>query len=171
MSGVDSGIKVDTATCGDITALEKRDRAFIIMQIGKPEGGKTDKVLTKFQLTSAEVADVVAKGSVNVNGTEVALPKRDEKAGETDAWLVFRAAIPTFPIAVGSCFVEFKTKDGRDTDKLIYVTWNPDSASVKDKMKYSSTKIHNKFTSSPTKHQAGDLDDITFAEVAGILRK
>jgi len=171
MSGVDSGIKVDTQTIEDINLLEARKKAFIIMQITKPEGGKVDKVLTKFMLTNEECTAVVAAGSVDVNGTTVTLPKRDEKAGESDKWLVFRACLSTFSIAVGSCFVDYKSKDGRDTDKLIYVTWNPDNANVKDKMKYSSTKIHNKFPSSPTKHQAADTDDITFAEVAAVLRK
>jgi len=171
MAGVDSGIKVDTATCADISALEKRAKAFLIMQIGKPEGGKVEKVLTKVALTTEEVTAAVEANQVSVNGNMVTLPKRDEKNGETDVWWVFRTCIATFPIAYGSCFVEYKTKDGRDTDKLVYVTWNPDNAAVKDKMKYSSTKVLNKFTSTPTKHQASDTDDITYSEITAVVRK
>lgn len=170
MAGVDSGIKVDTATCADIAALEKRQKAFVIMQIGKPEGGKVEKVLTKLALTNDEVAAALAAGEIQVNDQTVKLTK-NEKNGETDVWCVFRSCLATFSIAYGSCFVDFKTKDGRDSDKLCYVTWNPDSASVKDKMKYSSTKVMNKFSSTPVKHQASDTDDITYTEIEAVVKR
>jgi len=170
MAGVDSGIKVDTATCADIAALEKRAKAFVIMQIGKPEGAKMEKVLTKFTMTNEEVAAAIAAGEVTVNDSTLKLTK-NEKNGETDVWCVFRTCIVTYSIAYGSCFVEYKTKDGRDSDKLVYVTWNPDAASVKDKMKYSSTKVMNKFSSTPVKHQASDSDDMSYAEIEGVVKK
>ena len=168
MAGVDSGIKVDQATCDDINALEKRQKAFIILQIAKPEGSKVEKVVTRLAMTNEEVAAAVAAGSLTVNDKTVELAK---KGDETDTWCVFRSAIATFSIAYGSCFVDFTTKDGRPTDKLVYVTWNPDGASVKDKMKYSSTKVMNKFKSTPLKHQASDTDDITYTEITGVVRK
>lgn len=168
MAGVDSGIKVDTATCADIAALEKKKKAFVIMQIAKPEGAKVEKVVTKLALTNEEVADAIAAGSYTINDQTVTF---DKKGAETDVWCVFRKCIATFPIAYGSCFVEYKTKDGRDSDKLVYITWNPDGASVKDKMKYSSTKVMNKFSSTPLKHQASDPDDITYAEIEGVVKK
>jgi len=172
MAGVDSGIKVDGTCCTDISSeLEKKKLAFIIMQIGKPEGGKVEKVLTKFKMTNDEVAAAVAAGEVDVNGTTVKLPKQDANNSETEAWCVFRTALVTFPIAWGSCFVDYKTKDGRDSDKLVFVTWNPDSAGIKDKMKYSSTKVLNKFSSTPMKHQAADADDITYKEIVDKVRK
>jgi len=174
MAGVDSGIKVDSACCADISALEKRALAFVIMQIGKPEGGKIEKVLTKFKLTTDEVKEVVAAGSVTVGDKTVEVKKEskpDANNPESDTWCVFRQVIQTFPIAYGSCFVDYKTKDGRDSDKLVYVTWNPDNAGVKDKMKYSSTKVLNKFSSTPLKHQASDSDDITFKEITDVVRK
>jgi len=169
MAGVDSGIKVDGTCCTDISSeLEKKKLAFIIMQIGKPEGGKVDKVLTKVKMTNEEVTAAVAAGEVTVGGTTLKLKK---DASETDTWCVFRTAIATFPIAYGSCFVDFTTKDGRPTDKLVYVQWNPDSAGIKDKMKYSSTKVLNKFSSTPMKHQAADADDITYKEIVDKVRK
>jgi cofilin len=36
--------------------------------------------------------------------------------------------------------LEFETKDGRPTSKLIFISWVPDTASVREKMLYSSSK-------------------------------
>lgn len=168
MAGVDSGIKVDTACCADITALEKRDKAFVILQIGKPEGGKVEKVLTKMAMTNAEVDAAMAEGKVSVNDQEVELKQKD---GESNAWCVFRSCIVKFPIAYGSCLVDYSSKDGRPTDKLVYVTWNPDTAVIKDKMKYSSTKVLNKFSSTPLKHQASDTDEVSYKDILAVVRK
>jgi len=170
MAGVDSGIKVETQCCSDIAELEKKKLAFIIMQIGKPEGSKVQKVLTKLKMTNEEVAAAVAAGQVTFNDQTVKLDK-DTKNSETDAWCVFRSTIATLPIAYGSCFVDFKTKDGRDSDKLVYIIYNTDNAGVKDKMVYSSTKVMNKFSSTPLKHQAADTDDITYKEIVEVVRK
>jgi len=168
MAGVDSGIKVDSATCADIAALEKKNKAFLIMQIGKPEGGKVEKVLTTLAMTGDEVAAAVLAGEVAVGDKTV---KLDRKNNETDTWLVFRTCLATMTIAYGSCFVDYDSKDGRPTDKLVYVTWNPDAATIKDKMKYSSTKVLNKFSSTPMKHQASDADDISFTEIVSVVRR
>lgn len=169
MAGVDSGIKVETACCADIAALEKRERAFVIMQIAKPEGVKVEKVVTKMAMTNAQVAEAMAAGEVTLG--EAAPLKLTKKGEESDTWCVFRTCIATFPIAYGSCFVDFTTKDGRPTDKLVYVQWNPDSAPIKEKMKYSSTKVLNKFTSTPQKHQANEADDVSYTEILGVVKK
>jgi len=36
--------------------------------------------------------------------------------------------------------LEFKTKDGRPTSKLVFISWIPDSSSIREKMLYSSSK-------------------------------
>ena len=36
--------------------------------------------------------------------------------------------------------MEFETKDGRPTSKLVFISWNPDTGSVRSKMIYSSSK-------------------------------
>jgi len=168
-AGVDSGIKVDPATVTDIAALEKKKKAFIIMQIGKPEGGKVEKVLTKLAMDNDEVAAAIAAGEVTVNGETVKLGTKLKN--ETDIWFVFRSAIVTFPMAYGSCFVDYKTKDGRDSDKLVFIVWNPDGATIKDKMKYSSTRVVNKFGSTPVNHQASDADEVSYAEIEAVVNK
>ena len=36
--------------------------------------------------------------------------------------------------------LDYKTDDGRPQDKLLFVNWAPDSAPIKSKMVYASTK-------------------------------
>ena len=36
--------------------------------------------------------------------------------------------------------LEFSTDDGRPTSKIVFITWNPDTAPVRSKMLYSSSK-------------------------------
>jgi len=36
--------------------------------------------------------------------------------------------------------LDFKTDDGRPTSKIVFITWNPDTAPVRGKMLYSSSK-------------------------------
>ena len=36
--------------------------------------------------------------------------------------------------------LDFETKDGRPTSKLVFISWVPDTASVREKMLYSSSK-------------------------------
>ena len=36
--------------------------------------------------------------------------------------------------------LEFKTSDGRPTSKLVLISWNPDTASIRSKMVYSGSK-------------------------------
>jgi cofilin len=36
--------------------------------------------------------------------------------------------------------LEFLSTDGRPTSKLVFITWNPDSGSIRDKMLYSGSK-------------------------------
>jgi len=170
MAGVDSGIKVDQAACADIGLLEKKQKAFLILQIAKPEGSKVEKVITKLAMTLDEVNKAMEAGTVEVNGQTKELTL-NSKTDETPTWCVFRTCLATFPIAYASCFVDYKTKDGRDSDKLVFVTWNPDNAGVKQKMVYSSTKVMNKFSSTPLKHQASDADDITYAEIVSVVKK
>jgi len=36
--------------------------------------------------------------------------------------------------------LEFETNDGRPTSKLVFIAWIPDTASIREKMLYSSSK-------------------------------
>jgi cofilin len=36
--------------------------------------------------------------------------------------------------------LDFKSKDGRPTSKLVFISWNPDTGSIRSKMLYSASK-------------------------------
>jgi cofilin len=52
----------------------------------------------------------------------------------------FCEALPENECRYGLIDLEFKSTDGRPTSKLVFITWNPDSGSIRDKMLYSGSK-------------------------------
>ena len=36
--------------------------------------------------------------------------------------------------------MDFEAKDGRQTSKMVFISWNPDTASIRSKMIYSGSK-------------------------------
>lgn len=151
---MDSGIKVEAATVQQIQDLEqKRTYEFLIMQIAVPEGKSKPAVVTKEILNKQQCLDEVEAAGVEL------------QKGETASWYCFRTRLEKYDICYGACFIDYKTGDGRDGGKLMFITWNTDNAKMAEKMKYSSTKVLNKFNSGPTKHQAADKDDVTYLEI------
>eukprot|EP00525_Craspedostauros_australis_P002619 CAMPEP_0198109818 /NCGR_PEP_ID=MMETSP1442-20131203/1863_1 /TAXON_ID= /ORGANISM="Craspedostauros australis, Strain CCMP3328" /LENGTH=142 /DNA_ID=CAMNT_0043765627 /DNA_START=146 /DNA_END=574 /DNA_ORIENTATION=+ len=64
-----------------------------------------------------------------------------EKSGDrTQTYDDFAAELPENEGRYGLIDLDFTTKDGRPTSKLVLLTWNPDSASIRDKMLYSGSK-------------------------------
>ena len=94
-------------------------------------------------------------------------PETFRLCGEESAtWCVFRTRLATYTCAYGSSLIRYRVeKDSRDVDKLMFAIWMSDLATTKDKMKYSSTKVMNKFGITPVKVQAGDKDDISYLEI------
>ena len=52
----------------------------------------------------------------------------------------FCGELPENSCRYGLIDLEFKTDDGRPTSKLVLITWNPDTAPIRDKMLYSGSK-------------------------------
>lgn len=52
----------------------------------------------------------------------------------------FCAELPENDCRYGLIDLEFETDDGRPTSKLVFISWNPDTASVRPKMLYSGSK-------------------------------
>ena len=52
----------------------------------------------------------------------------------------FCASLPDDDCRYGLVDLDFTTTDGRPTSKLVLITWNPDTASVRSKMLYSGSK-------------------------------
>jgi len=64
-----------------------------------------------------------------------------DKIGQRDAtYQDFCDALPENEPRYGLIELEFTTKDGRPTSKLVFVSWNPDSGSIRNKMIYSASK-------------------------------
>jgi cofilin len=52
----------------------------------------------------------------------------------------FVAALPADDCRYGLIDLEFESEDGRPTSKLVFISWNPDTASVRPKMLYAGSK-------------------------------
>ena len=48
--------------------------------------------------------------------------------------------LPENDCRYGLIDLEFMAGEGRPTSKLVFITWNPDSGSIRDKMLYSGSK-------------------------------
>jgi cofilin len=64
-----------------------------------------------------------------------------EKQGSIDkTYDDFVADLPEDDCRYGLIDLEFETDDGRPTSKLVFISWNPDTASIRPKMLYSGSK-------------------------------
>jgi len=64
-----------------------------------------------------------------------------EKQGDiTKSYDDFVADLPENDCRYGLIDLEFETDDGRPTSKMVFISWNPDTASVRPKMLYSGSK-------------------------------
>eukprot|EP00544_Gedaniella_sp_CCMP2646_P011302 CAMPEP_0202494194 /NCGR_PEP_ID=MMETSP1361-20130828/10991_1 /ASSEMBLY_ACC=CAM_ASM_000849 /TAXON_ID=210615 /ORGANISM="Staurosira complex sp., Strain CCMP2646" /LENGTH=142 /DNA_ID=CAMNT_0049124617 /DNA_START=40 /DNA_END=468 /DNA_ORIENTATION=+ len=64
-----------------------------------------------------------------------------EKKGSIDkGYDDFVADLPEDDCRYGIIDLEFETDDGRPTSKLVFISWNPDTASIRPKMLYSGSK-------------------------------
>jgi cofilin len=63
--------------------------------------------------------------------------------------------------------VEINTKSGATTNKLIFIAWSDDNASVKPKMLYASSKdaLKKALTGINEEYQATDRGDLDLAEI------
>lgn len=63
-----------------------------------------------------------------------------EKGERSKTYDDFCSALPDDDCRYGLIDLDFTTTDGRPTSKLVLITWNPDTASVRSKMLYSGSK-------------------------------
>lgn len=66
--------------------------------------------------------------------------KIEKSADRSKTYEDFCEDLPDNECRYGLIDLEFKTDDGRPTSKLVFITWNPDSGSIRDKMLYSGSK-------------------------------
>jgi cofilin len=107
---------------------------------------------------SAVVGDVVADGS--------------SPAGSPAAWAGLLASLPANDCRYAVYDYTHVNSEGRTFQKLIFINWAPDTAKVKHKMMYASTKDHFKghLDGLGVELQASDLGDLAEADVAEAVR-
>jgi len=160
---MDSGIKLSPDALAAVQEMESTSKtatklAFVIFRIGCLEGKKNEtvNVAERVEVSQAEEEFAAAK--------EAGAKMADE---EHASWYTFRTHIMEYDICHGAAFLEYRSKDGCERKKLVFVYFNRnDKASSKLNMIYSSTKLFEKFTSGATKIQASEADDLSFKEIA-----
>lgn len=68
------------------------------------------------------------------------LIKIDATGPRTASYEDFIKELPEKEPRYGLIDLEFETKDGRPTSKLVFISWNPDQGSIRNKMLYSASK-------------------------------
>jgi cofilin len=63
--------------------------------------------------------------------------------------------------------IQVKSKSGQDTNKLIYIQWNPDDAGIKEKMIYTSSNdaLKRALGDGFKAHQANDDDELELSVI------
>jgi cofilin len=64
----------------------------------------------------------------------------DKKGTREKTYEDFCSELPDDDCRYGVIDLDFKTVDDRPTSKLVFITWNPDTAAVRNKMLYSGSK-------------------------------
>ncbi|OQS00992.1 actin-depolymerizing factor [Achlya hypogyna] len=73
------------------------------------------------------------------NSSEVVIEHRGER---TETYEDFATKLKSIgdECRYGLIDLDFTTKDGRPTSKLVFISWSPDTAKIKSKMLYASSK-------------------------------
>jgi len=81
------------------------------------------------------------------------------ESGDFDEFVGALSSEPRFIVADFA----YETTDGRPTDKVVFISWIPDDASVRFKMKYSGTKeaLKSAFVGISVNLNATGFDEIT----------
>ena len=68
---------------------------------------------------------------------------------------------------------EYKTNDGRDADKVVFISWVPDGGKVRDKMTYSGTKeaLKSSFVGISVNINATDFSECSEDEINAACTK
>jgi len=98
-----------------------------------------------------------------------------EKQGDRDkTYDDFVADLPENDCRYGLVDLDFETDDGRPTSKIVFISWNPDTASVRPKMLYSGSKeaIKSALTGVGIHINATDYSELDLeASILPVVRK
>mmetsp|Transcript_2115 Transcript_2115/g.3020 ORF Transcript_2115/g.3020 Transcript_2115/m.3020 type:complete len:137 (+) Transcript_2115:29-439(+) len=96
----------------------------------------TEEVLDAFNQVKAGNCRY-AISCINEDHTEVVLEKLGDASKD---YKDFCGELPSDGCRYGFVDYQYKTKDGRDTSKMIFFVWAPDAAPIKSKMMITSRK-------------------------------
>ena len=128
--------------------------------------GVQDEVITlfnQFKLKRTEHYAIVMK----IEGKEIIVdghvPKASAEDEKTDLHAELVKRLPETEPRYVVVDWAYTTNDGRETDKVVLISWVPDSAKVKQKMLYSGTKsaLTSALTGISIMINATDVDEYT----------
>lgn len=97
----------------------------------------------------------------------------EHEMDSTATYKDFVACLPADQPRFAVVDFKFCTDDGTSRKKLIFISWSPDSAPIKMKMVYASSKeaLRRKFIGIGKEIQATDASEIDEEEVLGLMKK
>lgn len=72
------------------------------------------------------------------NDSEIVVDTFGDKSKTYDD---FTACLPPTECRYGVFDLDYVTRDGRDANKLVFISWSPDTAKIKNKMVYAGSKV------------------------------
>ncbi|XP_035696809.1 cofilin-like [Branchiostoma floridae] len=94
-----------------------------------------------------------------------------ENKVKESTWEEFQASFPADAAYWSVYDFDYKNKEGQDRNKLILVSWCPDTIKIKAKMMHSSSSDALKKKCPATPIQANDRDELNFDEVRDKILK
>mmetsp|Transcript_4552 Transcript_4552/g.6737 ORF Transcript_4552/g.6737 Transcript_4552/m.6737 type:complete len:143 (-) Transcript_4552:844-1272(-) len=98
----------------------------------------------------------------------------EKTGGEKSTYDDFVSDLPENDCRYGLIDLDFETKDGRPTSKMVFISWNPDTAPVMSKMIYSGSKevIKSALAGVGIHINATDYSELDFEEsILPVVRK
>merc|ERR1719253_37713 len=91
----------------------------------------------------------------------------EHKGDKGASFDVFKECLPDGDCRYAVLDVEINTKSGATANKLIFIAWSDDNASVKPKMLYASSKdaLKKALTGINDEYQATDRGDLVEADI------
>eukprot|EP00890_Picochlorum_soloecismus_P004579 jgi/Picsp_1/5121/NSC_02484-R1_actin-depolymerizing factor len=106
---------------------------------------------------------------VNDEATEVVI---DSVGDPSSTYQDFLDALPQNDCRYGVYDYEFVAQDGQTHSKIVFINWAPDTAKVKSKMMYASTKdfFKSRLEGLSVEFQGSDYDEISDEEVGNAVK-
>jgi len=143
----------------------KKDISYISYRIS--EDGKyieVESIVTKSGTTfKAGENDLTDSAAVD----QLLVGARGEEQNPEGRWMTFRESLTNQDCRYFTYDFHYTSKSGQQNEKLVFITWAPDTANIKKKMLIASSKDNLKkaLVGIGTDIQAMDHDDLAFTSV------